>query len=168
MISGLYDCTVACLCNVTELRYFNLATLCRQNIVIFQHHEIGGFLVKQDRNSAALAAELLKAAKEPLPLPEKQSASVIAMPQRTESEATPPVKVAETEASAPAEARRAKKPAKGKTVVETVAITLRPSRELLNDYTMAAAERTKTMGKVISAQEIMLEVLERGRSKIQK
>jgi len=168
MISELYDGAVARQHNVTQLRYFNLVTLCHQNIVISQHHDIGGLLMKQDRNSAALAAELLKAAKEPLPLPEKQSASVIAMPQRTESEATPPVEVAETEASAPADARRAKKPAKGKTVVEKVAITLRPSRELLNDYTMAAAERTKTTGKVISAQEIMLEVLERGRSKIQK
>ena len=35
-------------------------------------------------------------------------------------------------------------------------------RELLNRYTIAAADRTRKEGKVISAQEIMIEVLERG------
>jgi hypothetical protein len=168
MISELYDGAVARQHNVTQLRYFNLVTLCHQNIVISQHHDIGGLLMKQDRNSAALAAELLKAAKEPLPLPEKQSAAVIAIPHGTETEAAAAVENPETEGAPPVEARRSKKAAKGRTVLETVAITLRPSRELLNDYTMAAAERTKATGKVISAQEIMLEVLERGRSKIQK
>src|SRR6516165_8603816 len=121
MISELYDGAVARQHNVTQLRYFNLATLCRQNIVISQHHAIGGLLMKQDRNSAALAAELLKAAKEPLPLPEKQSAAVIAMPQRTETEAAAPVENPETEGAPPVEARRSKKAAKGRTVLETVA-----------------------------------------------
>jgi hypothetical protein len=50
-----------------------------------------------------------------------------------------------------------------KTVTETVAITLRPTRALLNRYTRAAAERTLKSGRVCSAQELMLEVLERGK-----
>jgi len=53
-------------------------------------------------------------------------------------------------------------------VAPNVGITLRPTRKLLNDYTVTAAERTKAKGKVVSAQEIMIEVLERGRPKVQK
>jgi hypothetical protein len=45
--------------------------------------------------------------------------------------------------------------------VDTVPISLRPHRALLNRYIMAAAERTREEGRVISAQQIMLEVLER-------
>jgi len=44
---------------------------------------------------------------------------------------------------------------------------LRPERELLTRYTLAAAERTKKEGRVVSAQEIMLEVLQRGRPQAQ-
>ena len=43
----------------------------------------------------------------------------------------------------------------------TVGITLRPGARLLNRYTLAAADRTREEGRVISAQQIMLEVLER-------
>jgi hypothetical protein len=111
--------------------------------------------MKQPRDAAALAASLTNAANAPLPLPERATASVISMPQRTE---TPP----QTEALPP------KKAAKIKIMSDTVGMTLRPSRELLNDYTVAAAERTKAKGRVVSAQEMMLEVLERGRPKVQK
>jgi hypothetical protein len=41
-------------------------------------------------------------------------------------------------------------------------MTLRPTRALLTRYTLAAAERTRAAGRVVSAQEIMLEQLERG------
>jgi hypothetical protein len=44
----------------------------------------------------------------------------------------------------------------------TVPISLRPGRSLLDRYVNAAAERTRKAGRVISAQQIMLEVLERG------
>ena len=44
----------------------------------------------------------------------------------------------------------------------TVPISLRPGRALLNRYIIAASERTREAGRVISAQQIMLEVLERG------
>jgi hypothetical protein len=47
-------------------------------------------------------------------------------------------------------------------VIDTKGITLRPSKKLLNRYTLAAADRTRKEGRVISAQEIMLEQLERG------
>ena len=51
---------------------------------------------------------------------------------------------------------------KGKDVADTVQIALRPTRELLKRYVLSAAERTRKEGKVISAQQIMLEVLEKG------
>jgi len=107
--------------------------------------------MKQPRDAAALAASLTNAANAPLPLPERATALL----QRTE---TPP----QTEQS------QSKKAAKVKIMPDTVGMTLRPTRELLNDYTIAAAERTKAKGRVVSAQEIMLEVLERGRPKVQK
>lgn len=43
----------------------------------------------------------------------------------------------------------------------TVPISLRPGRALWNRYVLAAAERTRETGRVVSAQEIMLEILER-------
>ena len=72
--------------------------------------------MKQPRDAAALAASLTNAANAPLPLPERATASVISMPQRTE---TPP----QTEALPP------KKAAKIKIMSDTVGMTLRPSRE---------------------------------------
>ena len=111
--------------------------------------------MKQPRDAAALAASLTTAANAPLPLPERATASAVSMLQQTE---TPPQ----------TETRQLKKAVKVKIMPDTVGMTLRPTRELLNDYTIAAAERTKAKGRVVSAQEIMLEVLERGRPKVQK
>ena len=95
--------------------------------------------MKPNRDAAALAASLTTAANAPLPLPERP-----VVPVPASAEPAPPGRVG-----------------KPKLVVETVGITLRPGRELLQHYTMAAAERTKKEGKVISAQQIMIEVLER-------
>jgi hypothetical protein len=108
----------------------------------------GSTLMKPHRDAAALAASLTVAANTPLPLPQTAlaAAASTASPKDTEAESNDPPK----------------KSRKVKVVAETVGITLRPDRELLNRYTMAAAERTKKEGKVISAQQIMLEVLERG------
>ncbi len=111
--------------------------------------------MKPTRDAAALAASLTSAANASLPLPERAPAAVVAMPSRPEAAAD--------EADAP----RAKKAGKAKPAADTVGITLRPERELLNRYTMAAAERTKKEGRVVSAQEIMLEVLQRGRPQVQ-
>lgn len=44
---------------------------------------------------------------------------------------------------------------------DTVPITLRPSAELLNKYVLKSAERTREEGRVVSAQQIMIETLER-------
>jgi len=96
--------------------------------------------MKQPRDAAALAASLTNAANAPLPLPERATALL----QRTE---TPP----QTEQT---ETRQPKKAAKVKIMPDTVGMTLRPTRELLNDYTIAAAERTKanaTGGHVVFA-----------------
>jgi hypothetical protein len=50
---------------------------------------------------------------------------------------------------------------KRKPVAETLQITLRPARTLMARYVDLAAERSKQLGRTVSAQEIMLEVLER-------
>jgi hypothetical protein len=55
---------------------------------------------------------------------------------------------------------------KPKLVAATIPITIRPDEELLKCYTLAAAERTKRTGKVVSAQQIMMEVLERDKTKV--
>ncbi|MGO9238718.1 MAG: hypothetical protein ACLP4V_33190 [Methylocella sp.] len=112
--------------------------------------------MKPSRDAAALAASLTSAAAAPLPLPPRPPATVVPMPQ-PEAETAPPERPVS----------RAKKAAKEKKGIDTVGITLRPSRDLLNRYTLAAAERTRKEGRVVSAQEIMLEVLERGRPQVQ-
>ncbi len=110
--------------------------------------------MKPTRDAAALAASLMSAANASLPLPDRATATVVAMSPRPD-------------APAEADAPRVKKAGKAKPAADTVGITLRPERELLNRYTMAAAERTKKEGRVVSAQEIMLEVLQRGRPQVQ-
>jgi hypothetical protein len=104
--------------------------------------------MKPNRDALALAASLTSAANTPLPLPKERVAE-------------------ETAVFAASEAKRdtqaAKTAAKARRGVEKAQITLRPDRGLLDDYTFEAAERTKITRRVVSAQEIMLEVLERGR-----
>ncbi len=59
------------------------------------------------------------------------------------------------------------KPARGKGTrtakSETLGINLRPSRALYQRYVGLAADRSRTEGRMVSAQQIMLEVLERAR-----
>jgi hypothetical protein len=110
--------------------------------------------MKPNRDANALAAALTSAAAAPLPLP-KAADNVVEMPERAEGS---PLR---------AETRPAKKAAREKAAADTVAITLRPERELLNRYTLAAAERMKKEGRAVSPQEIMLEVLQRGRLQVQ-
>src|ERR1035441_6382866 len=110
-------------------------------------------VMKPNRDAAALAASLTSAANTPLPLPQSSLVSEMSAPAITKTSGE------EAEAS-PRKAR------KMKVVTGTVGITLRPEKELLNRYTMMAAERTKKEGKVISAQQIMLEFLERGGAQV--
>jgi hypothetical protein len=111
--------------------------------------------MKPNRDAAALAASLQTAAITPLPLPpaqnrEREPATVIASP------------APRAEPAPRAHAPLRNKAAKERVAPDTVGITLRPSRELHNRYVLAAAERTRKEGKVISAQQIMLEVLATG------
>jgi hypothetical protein len=99
--------------------------------------------MKPNRDAATLAAALTNAAAVPLPLPERAS------PVAANSSVAPPP-------------RSAKAKAKAKALPDTVGITLRPDRALLLRYTNEAADRTRKEGKVISAQQIMIEVLQRG------
>jgi hypothetical protein len=107
--------------------------------------------MKQSRDAAALAASLQTAATTPLPLPahnrEREPATTIVSP------------APEAEHAPRAHAPLRKKAAKVRVAHDTIGITLRPDRELHNRYVLAAAERTRKEGKVISAQQIMLEVL---------
>lgn len=115
--------------------------------------------MKPHRNASELAARLGAAANKPLPLPEPTPLTWVATPAPTPVAAAAPSLQAtpETARATPKKAKRVEE------VKETVAITLRPSRTMLIRYTMAAAERTRETGRVISAQEMMLEQLERAR-----
>ena len=54
------------------------------------------------------------------------------------------------------------KPKKAKRIEpDTVPITLRPTSALLNKFVLKASERTREEGRVVSAQQIMIEALER-------
>mgnify|MGYP003382239983 CR=1 FL=1 len=108
--------------------------------------------MKPHRDASALAARLGAAANTPIPLPQRT-------PQQTI-----PVVVApdpEPEPEKPSRASVARSKAE-KAPVTTRAITLRLSADLLNKYVLAAAERTRETGRVVSAQEIMLAKLGRG------
>jgi hypothetical protein len=106
--------------------------------------------MKPNRDADALAASLSRAATTPLPLP---AAMPPAAPANT-SIAPEEKKVAAAQAP--------KKVTRKKIVSETVQVTLRPPRELLERYIIAAADRTRDDKKPISPQQIMLEVLEKG------
>lgn len=109
--------------------------------------------MKPHRDASALAARLGAAANTPIPLP-----------QRTPQPTIPAVVVApepEPEPEKPSRASAARSKAE-KAPVTTRAITLRLSADLLNKYVLAAAERTREAGRVVSAQEIMLAKLGRG------
>lgn len=124
--------------------------------------------MKKNRDADALAARLAAAANQPPVL------LAFPRPMQPEPEVLPPVEAApaepEAEAGQPAgEARRKKarktrpdRPAAAEPDEDTVAMSLRPRREVLRRYVLAASERTRDAGRVISAQQIMLEVLERG------
>jgi hypothetical protein len=106
--------------------------------------------MKQQRDAAALAASLQTAASKPLPLP----------PHNQEMD--PSGGTAGAPEPAGTDAPRRKNELKPKPAIDTVSITLRPDRGLHNRYVLAAADRTRKEGRVISAQQIMLEVLATG------
>jgi hypothetical protein len=105
--------------------------------------------MKKNREASDLAARLAAAAKQP--------AGMSSVPAPPQTAPEPPAK--------PAAARPAAEPAQSKKTKEkepqTVPITLRPHSALLNKFVLKASERTREEGRVISAQQIMLEALER-------
>jgi hypothetical protein len=106
--------------------------------------------MKPNRDASELAARLGSAMAKPPPLPSNT-------PERSEApHSAPPILRAIKPDTGSVPTRR------GRPSIDTKGITLRPTKELLKRYTLAAADRTRTEGRVISAQEIMLEQLERG------
>jgi hypothetical protein len=111
--------------------------------------------MKPNRDASELAARLSGAAAQPLPLPQPITPTLV-VPKPPPS-APKPVTQSAPRAAATSEASR-----KGRPAADTKGITLRPSTEVLHRYTLAAADRTRKEGRVVSAQEIMLERLEDG------
>jgi hypothetical protein len=105
--------------------------------------------MKKNRDSSDLAARIAAAARQPA------GASSAPAPAL----ASPIIALREPVAeSAPTHS----KPNKAKPrEPDTVPITLRPSSALLNKFVLKASERTREEGRVVSAQQIMLEALER-------
>jgi hypothetical protein len=108
--------------------------------------------MKKSRDASDLAARIAAAASKPagasfIPSPIAAPASA-ALPSA--SKAAPPTKPSKAKGTKPKEKE-----------LETVPITLRPSSTLLNKFVLRASERTLEEGRVVSAQQIMLETLER-------
>ena len=109
--------------------------------------------MKKNRDSSELAARIAAAASQPAgrssaPAPALAPVLVSSTPATKEPVAAPVVtrsKAKKTKLSEP----------------DTVPITLRPSSALLSKFVLKAAERTREEGRVISAQQIMIEALER-------
>jgi hypothetical protein len=127
------------------LQCYNVTVLYNLNIEIFETN-----FMKPNRDASELAARLGSAMAKPPPLPSNDT-------ERSEAAqpSTPNFLAIKPDAE-PNTTRRGRPP------IDTKGITLRPTKELLTRYTLAAADRTRTEGRVISAQEIMLEQLERG------
>lgn len=119
--------------------------------------------MKKHPEADALATRLAVAACQPVavvPFPAPPSPEPETAPPPLESEATPP------DPAEPSDRRRRRARAKAAPADQpeddTVAITLRPRREVLTRYVLAASERTRETSRVVSAQQIMLERLEGG------
>lgn len=105
--------------------------------------------MKKHRDADALAARIATAANQP--------PAIVANPPRVAGQ-----RETRAEPEQAASLKPTRKPRK--TILsdgDTVGISLRPHRTLLSRYVLKAADRTREAGRVISAQEIMLEVLER-------
>lgn len=105
--------------------------------------------MKKNRDASELAARIAAAARQP--------AGMSSVPAPPQAAPEPPAKPAATRPAA-----ESGKPKKAKVKEpQTVPITLRPDSALLNKFVLKASERTREEGRVVSAQQIMLEALER-------
>ena len=110
--------------------------------------------MKPNRDSNELAARVGLAANTPVPLPPRLGEES-AQPNGGSVEAEPEPSVVTRKTKT--KARAAKENGE-----ETQMVMFRPRKALLQKYVEAAAERSCAKGKMVSAQQVMLEVLERG------
>ena len=119
--------------------------------------------MKKNRDSSELAARIAAAASKPAGRSSATAPAAATVPVAAPVlvSSTPAIKASVAEqASAPAPSRsKAKQTKPGEP--DTVPITLRPSSALLSKFVLKASERTREEGRVISAQQIMIEALER-------
>jgi hypothetical protein len=101
--------------------------------------------MKKNQGSSDLAARIAAAASQPAGRSSVPAPTLVS-PQPA---AVQPV-------SAPSKPKKAKRQE-----LDTVPITLRPTSALLSKFVLKASERTREEGRVVSAQQIMLETLER-------
>jgi hypothetical protein len=104
------------------------------------------FMKLQNQN---LAERLAAAAAAPLPLPPAQSAAIV---QNVAPTVMPGAGASDASAA---------KTARGRPRVETVQMTIRPTRELRDKLDQLAIQRAVSEARIITAQEIALEFLER-------
>jgi hypothetical protein len=105
--------------------------------------------MKKNRDSSELAAKIAAAARQP--------AGTGSVPAPVLVSPAPAIKPPVSEPATPKRTKQKKL----KPEVDTVPITLRPSSALLGKFVLKASERTREEGRVVSAQHIMLEALER-------
>ena len=120
-----------------------------------------GLSMKKNRDSSDLAARIAAAASQPAGRSSATAPVLAPVPAPVLVTSTPAAKAqAATPVVAPAPARSKAKKTKP-AEPDTVPITLRPSAVLLSKFVIKASERTVEEGRVVSAQQIMLEALER-------
>jgi hypothetical protein len=125
--------------------------MARNRSIVIPHHRAitTQAHMKKNRDSSDLAARIAAAARQP--------AGTGAVPVPVLVATAPTAKPQISEPAAPVRAQQKK----AKPEIDTVPITLRPSSALLSKFVLKAAERTREEGRVVSAQQIMLEALER-------
>jgi hypothetical protein len=130
-----------------------------RGIVMPHHHTIigKGLSMKKNRDSSDLAARIAAAASQPAGRGSAAKPAPAAAPAPVLVSSTPSAKAPP---AAPAPARPKPKKVKA-SEPDTVPITLRPSSALLSKFVLKASERTREEGRVVSAQQIMIEALER-------
>ncbi|WP_080416035.1 hypothetical protein [Burkholderia ubonensis] len=114
--------------------------------------------MKQPKKVQDLAASLLAASH--APLVSTSAPAVASAPAPAPAPAASEPSLARERREAPA------KPAgqgKGKKEpADTMQLTLRPTRTLYARYVTAAADRSRQAGRMVTPQEVMLEILEKG------
>lgn len=116
--------------------------------------------MKQPKKVQDLAASLLAASHAPLVSTPAVAAPAPApaapAPAPAASEPSPAHERSEAPAKAVGKGKGKKEPA------DTMQLTLRPTRTLYARYVAAAADRSRQAGRMVTPQEVMLEILEKG------